>query len=303
MVARSSPGNHEQAIEQFKKERNARAQLEKLVEQQQSTIDQQREQTGKLNADLAARQLANAQLQAENTILRNQLGISKNMSAEEVRCHIFRHRLIGLLVRAKDGYDYRIPLNHEEYMKRFTVSNAARGTWKTQHGFSQKAWKTVESDISQCLEQLGKVRPLSRETPSDWKNIADKIQNMNELLPFDSFQKRISDTDKEFYARKIKIARTLEKALETIQAYMIKNSELPEDPYEIIGDDGKPQTVTQQEMEDALRKAAKVKTKNSSNTTAKPSDDNAAATDSGSPVENDEPFGPPESVKIKPSDQ
>jgi hypothetical protein len=196
------------------------------------------------------------QLQAENAILRNQLGISKNMSAEEVRCHIFRHRLIGLLVRAKDGYDYRLPFNHEEYMKRFTVSRTADGVFTQQHGFPKEDWLQVKGLIDECIELLSGIGPVTAANREQWNVISSKITQMFGILNFNRFSKDTTENKQEYAARKIKVGRTLQKLLDTIGAYLAEE-ELPLDPPEIINNEENLEVVTIENMCAWLKKAAK----------------------------------------------
>jgi hypothetical protein len=231
--------------------------LIELFAKRQSTINQLRNQIAMLNEDLAGRQSENNHLRTENIAMKQQLGIHEGMSREEIRCHMFRHRIIGLLIRARDGYDYRDPFNHEKYINRFTISRSANGAFSKQHGFPKANWEKVNRDIAECIEQLSKLRSLSRETQSEWESIAKKIKEMNEQLYFDNFVKDLSENEKEFKVRKIKVGRSLLRALETIVAYMQKEEQLPDDPPEIIDDAGEIKRVTFKEMTEKLREAAR----------------------------------------------
>ncbi|MDR3131709.1 MAG: hypothetical protein LBU02_01250 [Rickettsiales bacterium] len=221
-------------------------QLQSNLAAKQTEIDRQHKVTRVVNA---SNQEFIAQLQAENTTLRN-------MSAEEARCHIFRHRLIGLLVRAKDGYDYRLPFNHEEYMKRFTVSRTVDGVFTQQHGFPKEDWLQVKGLIDECIELLSGIGPVTATNRKQWNVISSKIIQMFGLLNFNRFSKDTTENKQEYAARKIKVGRTLKKLLDTIGAYLAEE-ELPLDPPEIINNEENPEVVTIENMCAWLKKAAK----------------------------------------------
>jgi hypothetical protein len=235
------------------------------IEQQQSTIDQQREQIGKLNADLVGNQAKIDQLQAEIVELRNQLNVNTRhawdlgLTIPEYNKYIeFRDRVIDLLTRAQTGHDYRLLKAisgkglHKDLQyaqQEYTIAGIASNNIKrySSGSITLKDWQEASRLVNQCIGLLKGICVSVSKTdmPKIMYEIECLIRTVRQLLPIRKATirgkgKSYGHLDEE---PRVLVGRSIDKALETFQIFRQMtmaetDSPIPEDPYEIaVGDE------------------------------------------------------------------
>jgi hypothetical protein len=190
-------------------------------------------------------------LEAELARLRAELEVAKNtitslggdvadlqtLSAERLRQLAFRQRLIGLLVRAHTGVDYRDLAKTNKDTYRNTILSTANSFFGTDtHGIraderftmDKRKWEIVNRDISLCIASIATNLEGNKE------EIRESIRRMCALLPIrlrgESYEDGVLDAKTEE-----RVGKSLIKALETIEIYINDPQSLPppDGPFEI----------------------------------------------------------------------
>jgi hypothetical protein len=231
-------------------------------------IDRQNEQVGRLRkaADMlsGSNQQIIAQLQAENTELRNQLDVNTRhavdlgLTVAEYNNYIeFRERIIDLLTRAQTGYDYRL-LNvifghglHKDlqYAQReYTIAGIASNNVRAYStgDITLGDWREANSLVIQCiglLKGIG-VSVNKADMPRVTYDIECLIRRIRQLLPVKDTTVRPKNRGSGHLNKgpRVLVGRSIDKALEAIQAFRRRvegeEIQIPEDPFEVAVEKG-----------------------------------------------------------------
>ncbi|MDR1235905.1 MAG: hypothetical protein LBJ96_02765, partial [Holosporaceae bacterium] len=162
----------------------------------------------------------------------------------------FKDRLTGLLLRAQIGFDYRKPLITENTYRN-TIIRTATGKGAVTHldgaWFKQELWVKANKLVVDCIGLLARIGFLPKAEVEECKTaLKTNIQQLCILLPS---QKGRNPEHPEICLdkdTKIKVGRSLDKALETINAYIAGIENPPDDPSEILTAEGNIVVSTQQ---------------------------------------------------------
>jgi hypothetical protein len=204
--------------------------FDKAVAENDESLDYLKSELAKLRAELEV---------AKNTItsLGGDVAGLQTLSAERLRQLAFRQRLIGLLVRAHTGVDYRdlAKTNKDTYCNTIlSIANRFLGIFNT-HGIvadsglmDVRAWEMANRIISKCMALIADDLEKNKE------EIRENIRIMCALLPIrlrgESYRNGILDAKTEE-----RVGKSLIKALETIEIYINDPQSLPppDGPFEI----------------------------------------------------------------------
>ncbi|MDR0968528.1 MAG: hypothetical protein LBL99_02740 [Holosporaceae bacterium] len=168
--------------------------------------------------------------------LRKERGVLADYAAKIKRNKLFKVRLLNLLMRAYFGYDYRRPENRAREVFSNTISRTAMGMGVNTHGVTGatveltdgatikgrlKKWEKANDIATECFILLT-LEGFGRHIAEELKT---QINDMRRLLP-------TGDLDAD---TKNKVGRTLDKMLETVDAYIAEPAALPADDVGIAG--------------------------------------------------------------------
>jgi hypothetical protein len=257
----------QKAIKLFMREENRELRI---------TINQQRNEIGMLNEDLAGRQSEINRLRAEHNALLadlqalcQQFGITVNhvedfhngVLQQTIRDKIFKDRLIALLRRAQTGVDYR-DSRTDPNAEKDAISQKTGFVFFTK-GVSRDDWAKAIVLIDLCVELLSRRDLLSEIelfTPDNvrdianaldarigsgnavvntWNELVEHFQIVNDPIPWiiNYLCRLLPASDLKGDGKKIKIGGSLQKALNTIGAYKDKARPLPSDPFMKVSED------------------------------------------------------------------
>jgi hypothetical protein len=160
----------------------------------------------------------------------------ESLSAEQLRQLAFRQRLIGLLVRAHTGVDYRNLANTNKDTYSNTILSTAKGLGADTHGIradekltmDRRKWEVVNRDISVCIASI------ANNLEENKTRIRDMIVKMCALLPIrlrgEEYREGLLDKKTEE-----RVGKSLIRALETIEVYINDPHSIPPQdvPFEI----------------------------------------------------------------------
>jgi hypothetical protein len=226
----------------------------------QATVDQQKEDIARLTAALQQAQEGHAQaeqakteeiaeLQTELERSREEFeqsqavlsGARENLATlgkqgrEHRRTLRFKDRLTFLLLRALTGFDYRQQEVTKEAPKH-TIHRIAKGKQFAKHlenkySGGKPIWTGANTLVFECLGLLACVGVLDNEgLRGQMADLTSKLTELCRKLP------TRENTDVGYHldaTTRIKIGRSLDKALETMKAYNEGAEEPPADPFEI----------------------------------------------------------------------